>query len=127
MTPDVAHAWFMSNLHDKAITSFRSNLRLLILDEAHVYDGVFGTNMAFFLRRLQAVCSAHRLICSTATLGEPVKFVEALTGRHVIEIGAANDGACVAEKQILLARNASGDAFDATANLVRALAQGFSG
>ena len=47
-------------------------LRLLILDEAHVYDGVFGTNMAYFLRRLEAVAAPARLIASTATIGEPV-------------------------------------------------------
>jgi DEAD/DEAH box helicase domain-containing protein len=127
MTPDVAQAWLMSNLNDKAVKAFRSNLRLLILDEAHVYDGVFGTNMAFFLRRLQAVSSRLRLICSTATLGQPGQFVEQLTGRHAFQIGAAADGARAAEKDILLARKLSGDSFDATSTLLRLLAQHFPG
>ncbi|HEY6184509.1 MAG TPA: DEAD/DEAH box helicase, partial [Terriglobales bacterium] len=50
MTPDVAQAWLMSHLNDTGVAAFRQHLRLLIMDEAHVYDGVFGTNMAFFLR-----------------------------------------------------------------------------
>ncbi|MBE0542226.1 MAG: DEAD/DEAH box helicase [Verrucomicrobia bacterium] len=127
MTPDVAHAWLMSNLNQKAVAAFRSNLRLLILDEAHVYDGVFGTNMAFFLRRLQAVSSPHRLICSTATLGQPGQFIEQLTGRHTVQIGTSADGARMAQKEIILARKQSGDTFDATANLLRLLAQEFPG
>ena len=49
MTPDVAHAWMMSRLSEPDIRRFLSHLRLLVLDEAHVYEGVFGTNMAYFL------------------------------------------------------------------------------
>jgi DEAD/DEAH box helicase domain-containing protein len=127
MTPDVAQAWLMSNLNERAVVAFRSNLRLLILDEAHVYDGVFGTNMAFFLRRLQAVSSAHRLICSTATLGQPVEFIQQLTGRQTVEIGASADGAHLAQKEIILARRQSGDTFEGTATLLRLLAQQFPG
>lgn len=127
MTPDVAQAWLMSNLNEKAVAAFRSNLRLLILDEAHVYDGVFGTNMAFFLRRLQAVSSPHRLICSTATLGQPGEFIEHLTGRKTVQIAASADGARMAQKEIILARKQSGDTFEATANLLRLLAQEFPG
>ena len=127
MTPDVAQAWLMSNLNEKAVAAFRSNLRLLVLDETHVYDGVFGTNMAFFLRRLQAVSSPHRLICSTATLGQPGEFIKQLTGRKTVQIGASADGARMAPKEIILARNQSGDTFEATANLLRLLAKEFPG
>ena len=127
MTPDVAQAWLMSNLNEKAVAVFRSNLRLLVLDEAHVYDGVFGTNMAFFLRRLQAVTSRHRLICSTATLGNSCEFIQQLTGRQTIEIGGSEDGARMAQKKIILVRKPAGDTFEAVANLLRLLAQEFPG
>jgi DEAD/DEAH box helicase domain-containing protein len=60
MTPDVAHAWLMSNLNVREISSFLGNIKLLILDEAHIYEGVFGTNMAYFLRRFQAVFSFQK-------------------------------------------------------------------
>src|SRR4051794_1199033 len=47
MTPDVAHAWLLSHLQETAALTFLKQARLLILDEAHVYDGAFGTNMAY--------------------------------------------------------------------------------
>jgi DEAD/DEAH box helicase domain-containing protein len=39
MTPDVAHAWLMSRLAQKEVSGFLNKLSLLVLDEAHVYDG----------------------------------------------------------------------------------------
>lgn len=99
MTPDVAHAWFMSSLADERVALVRKNLGLLILDEAHVYDGVFGTNMAYFLRRLQAVCKPARLICSTATLGQPNDFILQLTGRETVEIGTQQEGSGIPKKK----------------------------
>ncbi len=120
MTPDVAHAWFMSHLSERAIERFRCHLRLMILDEAHVYDGVFGTNMAFFLRRLQAVSSSHRLICSTATLGAPADFIYQLTGRRTQEFSGKDDGSRMSPKEILLCRK-EGDTFEASASLLRKL------
>ena len=93
MTPDVAHAWFMSSLGDQRVALVRKNLGLVVLDETHVYDGVFGTNMAFFLRRFQAVCAPARFICSTATLGQPNDFISQLTGRETVEFGADQEGA----------------------------------
>ncbi len=127
MTPDVAQAWFMSHLNEKPVAQFRSNLKLLILDETHVYDGVFGTNMAFFLRRLQAVSAKHRLICSTATLGEPEQFIHQLTGRTTVLFGADADGARVAAKEIKLVSKSSGGNFDSTTILLRSLAKEFPG
>jgi DEAD/DEAH box helicase domain-containing protein len=127
MPPDVAHAWFMSHLNDPGVAAFRKHLRLLILDEAHVYDGVFGTNMAFFLRRLQAVASAHRLICSTATLGASQDFILSLTGRQTRLIGPEQEGATLAPKTLILARRDADGAFESTPALVRALAQNFPG
>jgi DEAD/DEAH box helicase domain-containing protein len=121
MTPDVAHAWLMSNLHDLAMRKFLQQMKLLILDEAHVYEGAFGTNMAYLLRRLQVAAGAHQLICSTATLGEPANFVDQLTGRKPVAFGAEEDGAPAPGKTILRV-SPHGQPFDATANLLRAIA-----
>lgn len=82
MTPDVAHAWLMTQLAESSVAHVLRNLRLLILDEAHVYDGVFGTNMAFFLRRLEAVSGNYRLLTSTATLVESARSLNALSPQH---------------------------------------------
>lgn len=119
MTPDVAHAWFMSNLRERHIINFRKAIRLLVLDEAHVYDGVFGTNMAYFLRRLDAVTGPHRVLCSTATLGRPSDFVYQLTGRHTVAIGSEQDGSAAPNRHILLAKDPG---YDRLVDLLKRLA-----
>lgn len=92
MTPDVAHAWLMSNRKLKEIDEFLKRLKLIILDEAHIYEGVFGTNMSYFLRRLQAVSNIEKIISSTATIGNPKDFVEKLTGRKPFVFTSEEDG-----------------------------------
>lgn len=63
---------------------FFSNLRFIVLDEAHIYRGVFGSNVSLLLRRLERICeyygSKPQFIISTATLANPVEFAEKLTG-----------------------------------------------
>jgi len=123
MTPDVVHAWLMGHLADPAIRAFRESLRLVVLDEAHVYDGVFGTNMAFLLRRLQAVSGPFRLLSSTATLGDPSGFMQELTGRFHEIVGTEDEGARRHGKDILLVRRTRPDGVDGAPELLRRLAQ----
>ncbi|OED30084.1 DEAD/DEAH box helicase [Methanosphaera sp. WGK6] len=63
---------------------FFENIKYIIIDEAHQYRGVFGSNMAFLIRRLKRICkfygSEPQFIISTATLANPVEFSEKLTG-----------------------------------------------
>ena len=64
---------------------FFSNLEFVVLDEAHWYRGIFGTNVAFLLRRLFRILDhygAHpRLIVSSATMADPVSHAGNLTGQ----------------------------------------------
>ncbi len=63
---------------------FFENLKYIIIDEAHQYRGVFGSNMALLIRRLKRICkyygSEPQFIVSTATLANPQEFSEKLTG-----------------------------------------------
>ncbi len=63
---------------------FFENIKYIIIDEAHQYRGVFGSNMAFLIRRLKRICkyygSEPQFIISTATLANPEEFGEKLTG-----------------------------------------------
>lgn len=127
MTPDVAHAWLMSHLTAAPVSGFLSRLHLAILDEAHVYDGVFGTNMAYFLRRLDASSREHRVISSTATIGEPAAFMQQLTGREMQVIDARLDGSGAAAKTLLLSPSLGKDAFDRTVTLLAKLAESGAG
>ncbi|HEX3014104.1 MAG TPA: DEAD/DEAH box helicase, partial [Methanobacterium sp.] len=64
--------------------NFFSNLKFVVIDEAHQYRGVFGSNVAFLLRRFQRICNYYgsnpQFILSTATLANPIEFSEKLTG-----------------------------------------------
>jgi DEAD/DEAH box helicase domain-containing protein len=121
LTPDVTHAWLMSHLSEPSVRQFLNKLRLLILDEAHVYEGAFGTNMAFLLRRLRVAAGPHQLICSTATLGKPADFVTQLTGRRPTAFGPDDDGAPAPGKTVLRATCRSRP-FDSTVHLLGAIA-----
>ena len=65
-------------------SAFFSNLDFIIIDEAHRYRGVFGSHIAFLVRRLRRLChhygSDPRFILSTATIANPVEFATRLTG-----------------------------------------------
>ncbi len=119
MTPDVTHAWMMGNLELPEISQFLSNLSLLILDEAHVYEGVFGTNMAYFLRRFQVAARSYQSIYSTATLGDSKQFIYELTGKQARCFGQDDDGSASPPKSVLLA---TGGKFESVANFLSELA-----
>ena len=127
MTPDVAHAWLMSNLNVREIRSFLENIKFLILDEAHIYEGVFGTNMAYFLRRFQAVSKPQRIITSTATLDNPAKFVYQLTGRQPRSFGPEADCSETPPKTILIAKKAADSGFECMVGLLGSLARDYKG
>ncbi|NPV51665.1 MAG: DEAD/DEAH box helicase [Candidatus Methanofastidiosum sp.] len=63
---------------------FFSNLKFIVLDEAHIYRGVFGSNVSLLIRRIERICeyygSKPQVIISTATLANPIEFAEKLTG-----------------------------------------------
>jgi DEAD/DEAH box helicase domain-containing protein len=126
-TPDVSHAWMMSALADSVVRQFVKSVRLLTLDETHVYEGVFGTNMAYLLRRLDVACGDHRLICTTATLGQPADFVEQLTGRIPVTFGPEADAARIPAKQVLLADEVEGRSFENAARFLAGLARAGKG
>jgi DEAD/DEAH box helicase domain-containing protein len=97
MTPDVAHAWLLSSVGDKTVQHFLSRLRLLIVDEVHTYTGVFGSNAAYLLRRLEHVVSLlHgrlQFIAASATLRAAEDHLANLFGRPFTFIGPELDSA----------------------------------
>ena len=69
--------------HSKWERFFR-NLRYVVFDEAHRYRGVFGSNVAFVIRRLRRIArfygASPSFVLSTATLANPQEFGEKLAG-----------------------------------------------
>lgn len=81
--PDMLHIGILPG-HEHWARFFKS-LRLIVLDEMHVYRGVFGSNVGNVLRRLLRLCEWHRsrpqIVACSATIGNPGELFERLTGR----------------------------------------------
>jgi len=71
----------------QALQSFWTNLAVVVIDEAHRYRGVFGTHVAFVIRRLQRIAErfgAHpRFILASGTIANPGDHGADLIGRAV--------------------------------------------
>ena len=65
---------------------FYSNLKYIVIDEAHYYKGIFGSNVAFLIRRLKRIANFYgsnpKFILSSATLANPLELAEKLTGER---------------------------------------------
>lgn len=82
--PDMLHIGILPS-HELWTKFFRS-LRVIVLDEMHVYRGVFGSHTANVLRRLLRICEWHgsrpQIIACSATIGNPRELFQRLTGRE---------------------------------------------
>ena len=68
------HLW-----HQTKFASLLSTIRILIIDEAHVYSGIFGSNVHYIIKRLKRICSNKiQFIAASATLDEAREFCEKL-------------------------------------------------
>ena len=69
---------------------FYKNLKYVVIDEAHHYRGVFGSNVAFLIRRLRRICNHYgsypQFILSSATLANPDEFSRNLVGMNFSEV-----------------------------------------
>ena len=84
-TPDVVHAWLLPNLAEGIIWRFLKALRLVIVDEVHIYSGVFGSNAAMLFRRLEHIGALAGTRCqylvASATVRDPAAHLRSLFGR----------------------------------------------
>jgi len=62
------------------------NLKYIILDEIHIYRGIFGSNFALLIRRLKRILESYNIkpvwILSSATIHNPKNFAEKLVGEE---------------------------------------------
>src|SRR3972149_6832080 len=80
--PDMLHLGILPN--HRSWSRLLSNLKYVVVDEAHVYRGVFGSHVANIIRRLRRLCVSYgsnpQFICCTATIANPGEHVERLRG-----------------------------------------------
>ncbi len=86
--PEMLHQGILP-YHQRWAT-FLMRLRLVVIDELHSLRGIFGSNVAHVLRRLQRVCahygSSPSFCFASATIGNPAELASALCGQAVTAI-----------------------------------------
>ena len=100
--PDMLHAGILPH-HTKWEALF-ANLRFVVIDELHVYRGLFGSHLANVLRRLKRICdfygSRPQFICASATIANPKELAEKLLEAPVTLVD--EDGSPRAEKHVII-------------------------
>ncbi len=130
--PDMLHVGILPN--HPAWADLFANLALVVIDEAHVYRGVFGSHVANVVRRLRRIAAAYgtepRFVLTSATIANPVELAERLTGLEHIRL-IDEDGYPAPAKRIAVwnppltdealgqRRSALGEAAELLAQLVR--------
>jgi DEAD/DEAH box helicase domain-containing protein len=96
--PEMLHQGILP--YHRRWATFLMRLRLIVVDELHSLRGIFGSNVAHVLRRLQRVCahygSAPSFCFASATIGNPAELAEALCGHPVQAID--DDGSPQSER-----------------------------
>jgi DEAD/DEAH box helicase domain-containing protein len=98
--PDMLHVGVLPH-HDRW-GDVLSNLRFVVVDEAHVYRGVFGSHVGNVLRRLRRLARVYgaepQFLLTSATIANPGELAHSLTGLDFTVVG--DDGAPRAERAI---------------------------
>jgi DEAD/DEAH box helicase domain-containing protein len=126
--PDMLHVGILPN--HRAWADFLHRLDVVVVDEAHVYRGVFGSHVSNVLRRLRRLAPNARFFMASATIANPVELAERLTGVDEIAL-VDNDGSPRAKRKLAMwnpplvdeaigaRRSAIGEAADLLVELVQ--------
>ena len=99
--PDMLHLGILP--HHEAWSALFANLAVVVVDEAHIYRGVFGSHVANVLRRLRRIAAAYgtepRFLLASATIANPVELAERLTGLEDVTL-IEDDGSPSAGRRI---------------------------
>jgi DEAD/DEAH box helicase domain-containing protein len=97
--PDMLHVGILP--HHELWRSFLAKLAFVVIDEAHVLRGIFGSHSALVLRRLRRLAArygAHPTFAlASATIGNPAEHASTLVGLDVEAV--TDDGAPTGERR----------------------------
>ncbi|XP_011014686.1 PREDICTED: putative ATP-dependent helicase hrq1 isoform X5 [Populus euphratica] len=102
--PDMLHLSILP--YHRQFDRILSNLRFVVIDEAHYYKGAFGCHTALILRRLRRLCSHvygsdPSFVFSTATSANPCEHCMELANLSTLEL-IKNDGSPSSRKLFVL-------------------------
>lgn len=98
-TPDTVHTFLLGKLKDDrfadALKKFLANLKLVIIDEVHLYRGMLGSNSAYLFRRLNSCTllaggKLPQYITASATINDPVQHSSDISGIDKFDIIGPN-------------------------------------
>lgn len=87
--PDMLHLTILPQ--EAKWRAFLKNLKFVVVDELHVYNGLFGSHFAFIIRRLRRICMAvgnrHvKFISCSATVANPIEHMRTIFGVDKIRL-----------------------------------------
>ncbi len=87
--PDMLHITILPQ--EGAWRTFLKNLKYVVVDELHVYNGLFGSHVAFIMRRLRRICAAvgnrHvKFISCSATVANPEQHMKTIFGVENVKL-----------------------------------------
>lgn len=87
--PDMLHITILPQ--EDRWRTFLQNLRFVVVDELHVYNGLFGSHVALIMRRLRRICAAvgnrHvKFVSCSATVANPEEHMRTIFGVEKIRL-----------------------------------------
>lgn len=99
--PDMLHIGILP--HHSSWNQFFRNLKFVVIDELHIYRGIFGAHVANVIRRLSRILDFYRakpqFILTSATTANPLEHANALCNQEFEFI--SEDGSPHGEKHFL--------------------------
>ena len=102
--PDMLHQSILPS--EDLWRRFLRNLRYVVVDELHIYNGLFGAHVSFIMRRLRRICSALgnrtvQFVSCSATVANPKQHMQTLFGVEDVHV-VTEDGSPAGRKEWLI-------------------------
>ncbi|SCZ94454.1 BZ3500_MvSof-1268-A1-R1_Chr12-2g03910 [Microbotryum saponariae] len=102
--PDMLHLTILPR--EQSWRRYFSNLKFVVVDELHYYAGLFGSHVAFIMRRLRRICAAVgndkvKFISCSATIANPKEHMQTMFGLEDVMVVDV-DGSPTGKKEYLI-------------------------
>lgn len=96
--PDMLHISILPQ--EERWRTFLQNLRIVVVDELHYYNGLMGSHVAFIMRRLRRICAAVgnrrvKFVSCSATVSNPESHFKTIFGIedvHLVDFDGSPSG-----------------------------------